>query len=150
FCSMVPMRAIPADVVCLLGMDEDSFPRYSERQPLNLLLRHPEADWHPSRTDFERHIFLEALLSARSHVIVTYCNRSADGQPQGVSLLVTELLTTLERSVRGSPHPATVTHHPQLGTDPSYFGAGNCQPLGQFERGRSLCAPHSSIAIPAH
>ena len=31
FCAMVPMRSIPFDVVCLVGMNDGSFPR--TRQP---------------------------------------------------------------------------------------------------------------------
>jgi exodeoxyribonuclease V gamma subunit len=71
-CSLVPMRSIPARVICLLGMDKDAFPRQEQEQALNLLKGVRGVDYCPSRTDFDRYLFLEALLSARDHLFISY------------------------------------------------------------------------------
>jgi exodeoxyribonuclease V gamma subunit len=75
FCSMLPMRAIPAKVICLLGMNHAAFPRKDELTTLDLLRQHPKADYSPSRIDFDRYVFLEALLSAREKLIVSYIGK---------------------------------------------------------------------------
>ncbi|MFC2049454.1 exodeoxyribonuclease V subunit gamma, partial [Chlamydiota bacterium] len=75
FCSMLPMRAIPAKVICLLGMNHDAFPRKDRLQALDLLGRHPKCGYSPSRLDFDRSLFLEAILSAREKLIISYLGR---------------------------------------------------------------------------
>ena len=37
-CTLVPMRSVPHRVVCLLGLDDEAFPRKGDK-PLLLLLR---------------------------------------------------------------------------------------------------------------
>ncbi|MCB1134877.1 MAG: exodeoxyribonuclease V subunit gamma, partial [Chlamydiia bacterium] len=59
-CSLVPMRSIPARAIFLLGMSKDDFPRQDETQSLNLLRNESEADYCPSRVDFDRYLFLES------------------------------------------------------------------------------------------
>ena len=41
-CTLVPMRSIPHRVVCLLGLDDGSFPRHIERDGDDLTARQPE------------------------------------------------------------------------------------------------------------
>lgn len=72
FCSMLPMRAIPAKIICLIGMNHDAFPRKEQMQALDLLGKHPQCGYSPSRIDFDRSLFLEALLSAREVLYISY------------------------------------------------------------------------------
>ena len=72
FCSLLPMRAIPSKLICLLGMNHDAFPRKEELQTLDLLKESPHLDYCPTRVDFDRYLFLEALLSAREKLIISY------------------------------------------------------------------------------
>ena len=72
FCSMLPMRAIPAKIICLIGMDHDAFPRKEQLQALDLLGKHPQCGYSPSRVDFDRSLFLEAILSAREKLYISY------------------------------------------------------------------------------
>jgi exodeoxyribonuclease V gamma subunit len=125
FCSLLPMRAIPSRVVCLLGMDQGAFPRASRREPFDAMSGRSDADPVPSRSEIDRYLFLEALLSARDHLVILYQGVGAgDGQPQGPSVLVDELLSTLDRTCRVGgkmPSEACVQRHPYLSCHSSYY-----------------------------
>jgi exodeoxyribonuclease V gamma subunit len=75
FCEMVPMRAIPFRVVCLLGMNGDAFPRVRRPLGFDLVARHPRRGDRSSRED-DRYLFLEALLSARDRLLIIYVGQS--------------------------------------------------------------------------
>ena len=91
FATLMPMRAIPFRQVCLLGMNDKDFPR--ERQPADFDLM--AADHRPgdrSRREDDRYLFLEALLSARERLHVSWQGRSAlDDAEQPPSVLVAQL-----------------------------------------------------------
>ena len=90
FSSMFPMRSIPAKVICLLGMDH-SFPRTDTFFSLDLLDQE-EADYYPTQSDFDKYLFLEALLSARSRLLISYVGQNpVDGTLIPPSPLVSEL-----------------------------------------------------------
>lgn len=96
-CSMVPMRSIPFRIVAILGLNDGEFPR--QRPPLGFDLM---ANDHPrpgdrSRRGDDRYLFLEAILSARDHLYLSFqgrdVNTNAERQP---SLVLTELMNYLE------------------------------------------------------
>ncbi|MFW9278408.1 hypothetical protein, partial [Glaesserella parasuis] len=64
FCTLLPMRAIPFKVVCLLGMNEGEFPRQQTINSFDLMQYAPQKG-DRSRRDDDRYLFLEALLSAQ-------------------------------------------------------------------------------------
>ncbi|MDF2577341.1 MAG: recC [Chlamydiales bacterium] len=127
FSSMFPMRAIPAKVVCLLGMDEEQYPRKDQRLSLDLMQQMSSIKCHyqPSQVDNDRYVFLEAILSARSHLIISYLGQSqTDHKELSPSIVVTELLDYLDRSfhVAGvSPSHHCFFKHPAFPFDKSYF-----------------------------
>lgn len=103
FCSMLPMRAIPAKVICLIGMNHDTFPRQESLFSLDLLKE--EGDYAPSRLDFDRYLFLEALLSAREKLIISYIDADPiDQTPWPPSSVVTPLLPYLSKTVKHPVH----------------------------------------------
>ncbi|MDO5056002.1 MAG: exodeoxyribonuclease V subunit gamma [Lautropia sp.] len=91
FATLMPMRAIPFRQVCLLGMSDREFPR--QRQPADFDLM--AGDYRPgdrSRREDDRYLFLEALLSARERLYVSWQGRSAlDDAEQPPSVLVAQL-----------------------------------------------------------
>jgi len=98
-CSMVPMRSIPFKVLAVLGLNDGDFPR--QRPPLGFDMM---ADDKPrlgdrSRRGDDRYLFLEALLSAREALYLSYqgrdVNTNTERQP---SLVLTELFDYLEGS----------------------------------------------------
>lgn len=126
FCSLLPMRALPAKIVVLLGMEEGAFPRKEMPFSLNELMNHPtQTDYFPSQTDFDRYLFLEALLSARRYFILSYVGYCFEGPRDAApSLLVQELMNYLDSGyLLGNKKPSEVcTHrHPFDAFDQSYF-----------------------------
>ncbi|MCG8608824.1 exodeoxyribonuclease V subunit gamma, partial [bacterium] len=41
FCSMLPMRSIPAKIICLIGMNHDSYPRQTKQLGFDLIAKQP-------------------------------------------------------------------------------------------------------------
>lgn len=97
FCEHVPMRAIPFRVVCMVGMDDESFPRRGRRSSFDVLAENPRIGDRTLRDD-DRQIFLEALLSARDALWFSYVGRSAkDDTPRPPSVLLDQLLSLIDR-----------------------------------------------------
>jgi exodeoxyribonuclease V gamma subunit len=93
FCTLMPMRAIPFKVVCLLGMNDGKYPR--SRPPLDFDLMAAKGAYRPgdrSRREDDRYLFLEALLSAREKLYISYIGRNIqDNSEQMPSVLVGQL-----------------------------------------------------------
>jgi exodeoxyribonuclease V gamma subunit len=75
FGSLLPMRAIPAKVICLIGMQQEAFPHKDSLQALDCLGQHPQCGDFPTHLDFDRCLFLETLLSARDKLLISYIGR---------------------------------------------------------------------------
>lgn len=91
FCTLMPMRAIPFKVVCLLGMNDGDYPR--AQPPLDFDLM--GSDYRPgdrSRREDDRYLLLEALLSARNQLYISWVGRSIrDNSERPASVLVGQL-----------------------------------------------------------
>ena len=92
FCTLLPMRAIPFKVVCLLGMNDGDYPRQQTPNSFDLMQYHRQKG-DRFRRDDDRYLFLEALLAAQQYLYISYVGRSAiDNQPLEPSVLVSQLL----------------------------------------------------------
>ncbi|EFX90744.1 exodeoxyribonuclease V subunit gamma [Actinobacillus ureae] len=92
FCTLLPMRAIPFKVVCLLGMNEADFPRQHSVNSFDLMQYAPKKG-DRARRDDDRYLFLEALLSAQEIFYVSYVGQSVtDNKVRLPSVLVAQLL----------------------------------------------------------
>ena len=95
FATLMPMRAIPFRLVCLLGMNDGEYPRSQKPYDFDLMAH----DYQPgdrSRRDDDRYLFLEALLSARQQFYVSWQGRSIrDNSPRPPSVLLSQLLEHL-------------------------------------------------------
>ncbi len=121
FCAMVPMRSIPFAVVCLIGMNDGSFPR--ARQPLSFdrMTQAPPEPGDRSRRDDDRYLFLEAVCSARRVLFVSWVGRGVrDNAPLPPSIVVSELRAAVRRGF-DAPHLETV--HPLQAFDRRYFSS---------------------------
>lgn len=128
FCTMVPMRNLPFRVVCLLGLSENAFPRRQRPAGFDLMARHPRRGDRSRRTD-DRYLFLEAILSARQTLYLSYPGRDArDNGERPPSVLVDELLDTLRQCFvgpdGGDPLAGIVMQHPLQAFSPRYFQGG--------------------------
>jgi exodeoxyribonuclease V gamma subunit len=92
FCALKPMRSIPSEVICLLGMNDRSFPRTSPQLSFDLMAQKPRLGDRSSRED-DRYLFLETLISARERLYISYVGQSIkDNSEAPPSVLVSELL----------------------------------------------------------
>lgn len=93
FCTMMPMRAIPFKVVCLLGMNDGEYPR--SRVAMDFDLMAVKGLYRPgdrSRREDDRYLFLEALLSARDIFYISYIGHNViDNSLKAPSVLVAQL-----------------------------------------------------------
>ncbi|CAG8868142.1 RecBCD enzyme subunit RecC [Pseudomonas fluorescens] len=91
FCTLMPMRAIPFKVVCLLGMNDGDYPRAQPPLDFDLMA----SDYRPgdrSRREDDRYLLLEALLSARDQLYVSWVGRSIrDNSERPASVLIGQL-----------------------------------------------------------
>lgn len=123
FCQMLPMRSIPFQVVVLLGMHDGSFPRASRPLSFDKQRESPQAGDRRLRED-DRYLFLEAILSARRKLMISYVGRSVhDNSEWPPSVVLSELLDCLERSfeVDGGVAAHVSVEHPLSAMSPRYF-----------------------------
>ena len=129
FATLMPMRAIPFRMVCLLGMADGEFPR--SRPPLDFDLM--AQDLRPgdrSRREDDRYLFLEALLSARERLHISWVGKSIqDNSPRPPSVLVSQLRdhiaagwTRVQQDDPQSLLQTLTVEHPLQAFSPRYFG----------------------------
>ncbi|HET8799603.1 MAG TPA: exodeoxyribonuclease V subunit gamma [Marinobacter sp.] len=131
FATLMPMRAIPFRKVCLLGMNDGDYPR--SRPPVDFDLM--AQDYRPgdrSRREDDRYLFLEALLSAREQLYISWVGRSIkDDSERPPSVLVGQLQDHLDSlwTVAGDPETgvtkALTTQHPLQPFSRAYFPKAN-------------------------
>jgi len=96
FCALLPMRSIPFDMICLVGMDHGAFPRDSQPLNFDLMVRYPQPGDRSRRKD-DKYLFLEAVLSARKVLCISYVGQNVqDNSVIPPSVLVRELLESLD------------------------------------------------------
>ena len=123
FCTLMPMRAIPFEVVCLLGMNDGDYPRSTTRSDFDLMgLPGQMRPGDRSRRDDDRQLMLEALLSARRVLYVSWTGRSVhDNSEQPPSVLVSQLRDYLAGGWSDAVLPARTTEHPLQPFSRAYF-----------------------------
>lgn len=124
-CTMYPMRSVPHRVVCLLGMDDLSFPRRPRDDGDDLLLSDPWVGDRDRRSE-DRQLLLDAIMSATEHLIVLYTGadpRTGVSRPPAVP--IGELLDAVDLTVRtedgSAPRCLIVRRHPLQPFDAANF-----------------------------
>ncbi|MCU7555826.1 exodeoxyribonuclease V subunit gamma [Alteromonas sp. ASW11-19] len=131
FCSMLPMRSIPFRVVAVLGLNDGEFPRQASPASIDLMSALPRKLGDRSRRLEDRYLFLEAIISARDHLYLSYQGNSAqDNSARQPSLVLAEFLNVLST---GYQCPARRLVKP-LPLHPFSAGCFNSEKPG-FERG---------------
>ncbi|MFA6291510.1 MAG: exodeoxyribonuclease V subunit gamma, partial [Victivallales bacterium] len=127
FCRFQPMRGIPAGIVCMLGMNDGEFPRLDKQLGFDLMDPDPKKRLLCDRwgKDDDRYAFLEALVSARRKLYISYTGRrDTDKQEMPPSILVSELCSYLGSRVnagRKELEKALVAEHPMHPFSQEYF-----------------------------
>jgi exodeoxyribonuclease V gamma subunit len=161
FCAMLPMRSIPFPIICLVGMDDGAFPRQSRSLGFDLMARTPQRGDRSQRSD-DRYLFLEALLSARRRLSLSYVGQSPeDNSVLPPSVLVSELLDVIHKgfalddgsdivehiTTRHKLQPFSAQYFKQA--DPRFFSysAENCRAVQDARIKRAAPQPFISARI---
>lgn len=135
---LVPVRNVPARVVCLLGFDESSL-RVPSVDGDDVLAVQPCVGERDRRGD-HRHVLLDAVMAAGEHLVIT-CDGSDLTTNRRIRspIQLAELLDVLDTTIGVQPsesesdHP-TMTRHPRRAYDERIFGGG---PLTAAPSGRA-------------
>ena len=151
FCAMLPMRGIPFQVVALIGMSDGAFPRRSRPPGFDLIARNPRRGDRSLR-DEDRYLFLEAILSARKYLYLSYIGQSIrDNSEMPPSVLVSEFLDAIERKFTPgdgrAPEERLVTRHRLQAFSRDYFKEGS--PLFSYSTENREALIEKSLGSPA-
>lgn len=147
FCAMVPLRSLPFAVVCLLGLDHDALPRHARPAEFD-----PFADERRpgdrNRREDDAYLFLEAILSARRTLYLSYNGREVrDFSDRPPSVLLAQLMETISAGAHferpGDWRERRLLIHPLHG-----FSARNRDPHGPFFSYRTELCP-DRVVVPA-
>ncbi len=98
FCAMLPMRSIPFDVICLLGMNDNSFPVKLRKLEFDLISQFPKQGDRSRKKD-DRYLFLETILSARKILYLSYTGQSiSDNTELQPSILISEFIDSINET----------------------------------------------------
>lgn len=110
--TLVPMRSVPHRVVCLLGLDDGTFPRAGLVDGDDVLARSPVTGERDPRSE-DRQLLLDAVGSATETLVVTYTGANEhSGQARPPSVPLGELLDALDRTTPEPVRDRVVVAHP--------------------------------------
>ena len=69
--ALEPMRAIPHQIIVVMGLESKTFPRIDNRKSFNLLEKKRELG-DPNQYDKDRYSLLEALISTRQNLLLSW------------------------------------------------------------------------------
>lgn len=125
--SLLPMRAIPAKVVALVGMSQGVVPKGADISSLDRFIHYAPGVKRSQPGDFDRYLFMESLLSAREKLLIFYTRPEGATAP---SIVVEELLQTIDSgyTIRSAiPSSQIIRVHPDHAFDRVYFSKGALQ-----------------------
>ncbi len=98
FCSMLPMRSIPFKIIAVLGLNDGEFPRQRQSLSFDLMSTTPAQLGDRSRRGDDRYLFLEAIISARRALYLSFQGRNIkNNKERQPSLVLKELMEYLAR-----------------------------------------------------
>jgi exodeoxyribonuclease V gamma subunit len=165
FCTLMPMRAIPFEVVCLLGMNDGDYPRRANRNDFDLMGQ--PGMFRPgdrARQHDDRQLMLEALLSSRRVLYVSWTGFSVrDNSEQPPSVLVAQLRDYVAAAWGEKAVAERTTAHPLQPFSRRYFEANTAlttharewrsvhetiaQGASGAGRGVAVAAPDAAVAL---
>ncbi len=151
-CTLVPMRAVPHRVVCVLGLDDGAFPRSGRPDGDDLLRRAPHVGDRDPRTE-DRQLLLDALLAATDRLIITTTGADVrTNEPRPPAVPLSELLDVVGRTAVSEDAidgaTAVVQRHPLQPFDPAAHRCDDGDPWA-FDRvdlagARAVSGPRSA------
>ncbi|GAA3631054.1 exodeoxyribonuclease V subunit gamma [Kineosporia mesophila] len=134
-CTLVPMRSVPHRVVCLLGLDDGSFPRRADPDGDDVLARDPWVGERDPRSE-DRQLFLDAVCAAQEKLVITYSGADdRTGAPIPPAVPLGELLDAVDRTAwidDERVRDRITVRHPLQPFDPRNFTPGVLGRSGPF------------------
>jgi exodeoxyribonuclease V gamma subunit len=137
FCEAKPLRSVPAKVICMLGMDEKSFPRIDKQLSFDLMANRPRFGDRSARND-DRYLFLETLLSARQMFYISYVGQGIkDNEPRPESVVVSELIDYVKQNYKND---SLTIKHPLQPFSWEYFSDDSDKKLISYSKDNAKAA----------
>ncbi|HYO39782.1 MAG TPA: exodeoxyribonuclease V subunit gamma [Nocardioidaceae bacterium] len=147
-CTMVPMRSVPHRVVCLLGLDDGSFPRSGSVDGDDVLARRPLTGERDVRSE-DRQLFLDAILAARETLVVTYTGANEHtGAERPPAVPLGELLDALDTTAARPVREQVLVEHPLQPFDARNLVAGGLAGDRPFSFDRAALAGAETARRP--
>ena len=126
--SLTPGQVFPAEVVCVIGLNDGAFPRSPSFPSFDLVASGPPRRGDRDVRHEDRFVFLEAFLAARRAFLVSYTGRGQrDDAPVPPATVVDELVDYLAERF---PDASSVVRHPLQPFSPRYFSGAGRSPGG--------------------
>ncbi|MEI7717117.1 MAG: exodeoxyribonuclease V subunit gamma, partial [Mycobacterium sp.] len=110
--TMVPMRSVPHRVVCLVGLDDGVFPRFSRADGDDVLARAPMTGERDIRSE-DRQLLLDAICAATDTLVMSYTGADEyTGRSRPPAVPLAEVLDALDQTTPGPVRERVVVHHP--------------------------------------
>ena len=128
-CGLTSHRILPFAVICLVGMNDGTFPRDHHPEGFDLLAGRWRRGDRSTRLE-DRYLFLETLISARRVLYISYSGQDQrDNSSRSPSVVVSELLDYLDACYPPQPGPPKglslrqrlLLHHPLQPFSLRYF-----------------------------
>lgn len=122
FSPMRTMQVTPRKLIIMLGVNEGVFPRPDQRPAFDLLAKKPRYGDRSLRYE-DRLAFLEAIMSARKRLIITYTGRNISNNKEiPPSPAITEFLQFLQTCAPDKEKPLIMPVDHRLHTfNPAYY-----------------------------
>jgi exodeoxyribonuclease V gamma subunit len=151
FSPMRTMQVTPRQLIIMLGVNEGSFPRDDKRTAFDLLATKPRYGDRSLRYA-DRLAFLEAIMSARDRLIITFTGRNINNDKEvPPSPAVTEFLQYLQTGVDGDGNELIIQHKLH-GFNPAYYSPDSqyfSYSRANYTAARNLAGQPDADAMPA-
>ena len=134
FAGMTPLRGLPYRVICVLGLNDGTFPVVARPEEFDLLAVAPRLGDRQRRDD-DRNVFLDLVLAARDRLYLSYTGCSIrDNSALTPSILLAELLDHASALLAGAgasdqdldaARRRLIVHHPLQAFSRAYFSAAD-------------------------
>ena len=130
FCSLKPLRALPFKVIYLIGMGDGDFPRTENRYAFDLTqkksMKEPAAPSPRSVRDNDKYLFVEAVISARDKLFISYEARdlSEDSKKRRCAAMPVQILEQYIEKKTGVKAEYLETKYPVQPFSEEYFKDG--------------------------
>ncbi len=123
FCGLKPLRGVPFDLVCMMGMHDSAYPGRKTKSEYDLMAQTARLG-DPDPVQEDRYIFLETLLAARQKLIISYTGKSVRKNEEiPASSVVQELIDYIKNRYQCTN--SIISEHPLQAFNPRNFTPDN-------------------------